>query len=227
MTENKMTQNPSAGGTAWHWACWWLLGAACFSVSQPLLRIPLLSWVQGSASFTMFSVLYPVLSVAVIGFSAGLFEEGFRFLFKRFFLRPAQCTAAQPLLFGLGHGGAEACIILLPLFLHGYSVWELRFALAERVLALLLQILLTVIVWNGFQTGRRLRYLAAAVLLHGLVDSVLPLLVRHGMTVVTVELVFGAVVLCAAAYAYRSRRLYLRAESDDREEDKEKENVKI
>lgn len=227
MTKKDRTENPSAGRPMLLWVCWLLLGAACFVVSQPLLRIPLLSLVQGNVSFTMFSVLHPVLSVAVIGFSAGLFEEGFRFLFKRFLLRPVRCTVAQPLLFGFGHGGAEACMILFPLFLQGYSVWELRLALVERVLALLLQLSLTVIVWNGFQTGRRLRYLAAAVLLHGLVDSVLPLLMQHGMTAVTVELVFGVIVLCAAVYAYRSRRLYLQGTYGNKEIERKEKDAEI
>lgn len=199
---------------------WFVLGAACFFVSQPLLRIPLLGLVNRSMWFTMFSTLHPVLAVVLIGFSAGVFEEGFRFLFKRFLLRPARCTFAQPLLFGLGHGGIEAGLILIPLLMQGDAFGALHMALVERALAVLLHVTLTVIVWNGFQTGCRLGYLAVAVVLHGLVDSVLPLLARGGMQVPLVELVFAGMVLCAGIYAVLSRRLYLEGETKDEENSK-------
>ena len=200
---------------------WFVLGAACFFVSQPLLRIPLLGLLNHSMWFTMFSTLHPVLAVVVIGFSAGVFEEGFRFLFKQFLLRPAKCTIAQPLLFGLGHGGIEAGLILIPLLMQGYAFSVLHMALIERVLAMLLHLILTVIVWNGFQTGRRFRYLAAAIVLHGLVDSVLPLLARSGMQVAYVELIFAGMVLCAGAYAVLSRKLYLQGGTENDEENAE------
>lgn len=188
---------------------WFLLGAACFFVSQPLLRIPLLALLSKSVGFTMFVTLHPILAVAVIGLSAGVFEEGFRFLCKRFLLRPAKCTIVQPLLFGLGHGGIEASLVLIPLFLQGYSLGDLNMALIERSLAVLLHVFLTVIVWNGFQTGQRFRYLLVAIVLHGVVDSVLPLLANYGIPVGIVELIFAAMVFCIGAYAFLSRKLYL------------------
>lgn len=197
---------------------WFVLGAACFSVSQPLLRIPLLGLLNHSMWFTMFSTLHPVLAVVLIGFSAGVFEEGFRFLFKCFLLRPAKCTVEQPLLFGLGHGGIEAGLILIPLFLQGYPFRALHMALIERVLAMLLHLALTVIVWNGFQTGRRFRSLSVAVVLHGLVDSVLPLLARGGVQVAFVELIFAGMVLCAGVYAVSTRKLYLQGGTENEEE---------
>lgn len=188
---------------------WVLLGAACFFVSQPLLRIPLLALLSKSVGFTMFATLNPILAVVVIGLSAGVFEEGFRFLCKQFLLRPAKCTIAQPLLFGLGHGGMEASLVLVPLFLQGYTFGDLKMALLERVLAVLLHLFLTVIVWNGFQTGQRFRYLLVAIVLHGVVDSVLPLLTKYGIPVGIVELIFAAMVLCIGAYVFLSRKLYL------------------
>ncbi|WP_283606569.1 YhfC family glutamic-type intramembrane protease [Faecalispora anaeroviscerum] len=206
-----------SGRTFRKYLWWFLLGAACFSLSQPLLRIPLLGLVNHSVWFTMFSMLHPVPAVVAIGLSAGVFEEGFRFLCKRFLLRPAKCTMVQPLLFGLGHGGTEACLILIPLLLQGYAFWELQMALMERALAMLLHLSLTVVVWNGFQTGRRFRYLAAAIVLHGLVDSVLPLLAQRGMQVAFVELIFAGMVLCVGAYAIASRRLYLQGGTENEE----------
>lgn len=188
---------------------WVLLGAACFFVSQPLLRIPLLALLSNSVGFTMFATLNPILAVVVIGLSAGVFEEGFRFLCKQFLLRPAKCTIAQPLLFGLGHGGMEASLVLVPLFLQGYTFGDLKMALVERLLAMLLHLFLTVIVWNGFQTGQRFRYLVVAIALHGVVDSVLPLLAKYGLPIGIVELIFAAMVLCIGAYAFLSRKLYL------------------
>lgn len=215
------SQGPNRNRLFFKYLLWFLLGAACFSVSQPLLRIPLLGLLGGSVWFTMFGTQHPVAAVMMIGLSAGVFEEGFRFLCKRFLLRPARCTMVQPLLFGLGHGGIEAGLVLVPLFSQGYALGDLQLALVERVLAVLLHLSLTVIVWNGFQTGYRLRYLAAAIILHGVVDTALPLLVQYGMPVVFVELIFAGMVLCAGAYAVLSRRLYLQGGTKNEEKNME------
>jgi len=56
----------------------------------------------------------PVLIGVLIALTAGIFEETFRYLFKLFFLKPDKCEISQPIIFGLGHGISEVCMILLP-----------------------------------------------------------------------------------------------------------------
>lgn len=192
----------------WKYPLWTLLGAVCFFVAQPLIRFPLLNYLQGTADFAMFSLLYPIAALIFLGFSAGIFEEMARFLFKMFFLKPIKCPITQPVLFGLGHGLMEAVVLFLPLFMSGYSIEQLWLGLVERGLAILLHIALTIIVWNGFQTNKRMLYLIAAITLHGLVNSVLVSLQMLGMSAIHVELLFGVIVLLTTVYVVHSRKFY-------------------
>ena len=118
---------------------WFFLGAACFIISQPLLRLPILQKLQQSTDFTLAYALNPILIGILIAFSAGLFEEGFRFLFKQFLLKPIACPFAQPVIFGLGHGIAEAVYILGPAF-QLIPPAQLELAVLERILAIILHV---------------------------------------------------------------------------------------
>lgn len=199
---------------------WILLGAVCFFVAQPLTRIPLLHFVQGTVGFTMFSLLYPIAAIACIGFSAGIFEETARFLCKRFFLKPAKCSLAQPILFGLGHGAMEAGLLILPLLMSGYPLGQLWLGLVERALAIVLHIVLTILVWNGFQTNKKILYLVLAITVHGLVDSVFPALQRFNLSAIQIESIFGVVVLLPTVYAVYSQKYYIQGGQNGKENEK-------
>lgn len=189
------------------WA--FFLGCLCFTVSQPLTRIPLLSVLQADVQISVFAAVNTLLFAALVALSAGVFEEGFRFLFKRVLLRPAAAPFSQPLLFGLGHGLTEAVMLLLPAFLQGYTLNDLWLGVVERVLTVILHICLTVIVFNGFQKSKRFLYLLLAVLLHGLVDFVFPVLAAAGVSPLLIEGVYALIVVPVAAYAARSKKFYL------------------
>jgi len=185
------------------------LGCLCFTISQPLTRIPLLNTLQADIHVSVFIVANALLYIALVALSAGVFEEGFRFLFKRFLLRPAACAFSQPVLFGLGHGLTEAAIVLIPLFVQGYALTDLWVAILERALSVVFHIFLTVVVFNGFQRSRKWRYLIVAVLLHGAVDFVLPVLASAGVSVLIVEALYFVFVVPCAVYAVRSKKYYL------------------
>lgn len=189
------------------WA--FFLGCLCFTVSQPLTRLQLLNALQADVRVSVFAAVNALLFMALAALSAGVFEEGFRFLFKRFLLRPAAAPFSQPLLFGLGHGLTEAAMLLLPAFLQGYTLSDLWLGIAERALTVILHICLTVIVFNGFQKGRRFLYLLLAVLLHAVVDFVFPTLVAVGVSPLLTEGVYALSVIPVAVYAARSQKLYL------------------
>ncbi|HET7010391.1 MAG TPA: YhfC family glutamic-type intramembrane protease [Anaerolineales bacterium] len=60
------------------------------------------------------------LSALLLGLSAGVFEEGARYLIYRLWIRTAR-TYREAVVFGLGHGGAEAVILgVLSLIQHVY-----------------------------------------------------------------------------------------------------------
>lgn len=204
----------------------------------------------GAATFIIFAlVLEPVLHALVLqsgagailqkniwlyglygGLAAGLFEETGRFLAFRFVLR-GQTGRRTPLAYGIGHGGAEAFLLVgltmaSNLFLglsyaRGASVPpEIAPAVEallatpasmflwsgfERLMAMALQLALSVLVFAGVHTGRRWLY-PAAVLVHAAVDFA-AVVSNAFLPVAATELVVAALTAAAlflAARVYRS-----------------------
>jgi uncharacterized membrane protein YhfC len=91
------------------------IGGATFLLSQAV-HIPFnsafLNPILARLGFgTGASAGWPLaLAAVLLGLSAGVFEEGARFLVYRFWIRNAR-TYRQGVTFGLGHGGAEAIAI--------------------------------------------------------------------------------------------------------------------
>ena len=75
--------------------CFWkkryipyMLGILAFVVSQILIRIPMLNYLNGtSTDFQMFSVMQPILFAVLLSISAGIFEEIARFIAMRYFMK--------------------------------------------------------------------------------------------------------------------------------------------
>ncbi|NLX71400.1 MAG: YhfC family intramembrane metalloprotease [Clostridiales bacterium] len=189
------------------WIIWCLLGAVCFIVSQPLLRLPILQYLQSSTDFMLAYTLNPMLFGILIALSAGVFEESFRFLFKQFLLKPHKCAFSQPIIFGLGHGVAEAIMVLLPA-LSIVPVSQLGLAFFERVMAIILHINLTILVWNGFQRNRRFIYLLIAIGIHGFVNSLIPILSQFQNSILFIEGALVVINILMTGYSYYSRKYY-------------------
>jgi uncharacterized membrane protein YhfC len=91
-----------------------LVGAVVFIASQ-IFHIPFNTYVLNPllASIGFDAETGPGLTLAIaallLGLSAGVFEEGARWLAYRFWIRKAR-TWPQGVVFGAGHGGAEAII---------------------------------------------------------------------------------------------------------------------
>lgn len=92
----------------------WLVGAATFVGSQ-VLHIPfnlaVLNPTMARLGFGAEARPGPALAAAalLLGLSAGVFEEGARWIAYRFFLRRAR-SWGEGVTFGAGHGGAEALL---------------------------------------------------------------------------------------------------------------------
>ena len=186
-----------------------LLGSICFIVSQPLIRIPILNYLQGTTKFILFYRLNPLLVGIIIAFSAGIFEEGFRFIFRSFISKPVKLGILEPIIFGLGHGLAEAFILLGPVIFR-VPLSSLYVGILERFLAIILHIGLTVIIWNGFQLNKKYRYLGIAILVHGLVNSLIPILSFSQYWIILIESSLAIIDICIIIYIYKSRKYYLR-----------------
>jgi uncharacterized membrane protein YhfC len=90
------------------------VGAATFIGSQ-VLHIPFNLWVLAprldAAGLAQATEGVPLLILAVAyGLSAGVFEEGARYLVYRFWIRDTR-RWREAVQFGVGHGGAEAIIL--------------------------------------------------------------------------------------------------------------------
>lgn len=188
-----------------------LLGSICFIVSQPLIRIPILNYLQGTTKFMLFYRLNPLLVGIIIAFSAGIFEEGFRFIFRSFISKPVKLGILEPIIFGLGHGLAEAFIILGPVIFR-VPLSSLYVGILERFLAIILHIGLTVIIWNGFQLNKKYKYLGIAILVHGLVNSLIPILSFSQYWIILIESSLAIIDICIIIYIYKSKKYYLREE---------------
>lgn len=184
-----------------------VLGFLCFIIAQPLLRFPLLGWLNQNPDFTLVRMMNPLLIGVLIALSAGTFEETCRFLFKFLLIKPDKCAISQPILFGLGHGIAEACVVLLPA-VSIYSISSL--ALLERFLAIIFHVTVTIVVWNGFQRNKKVLYLLLAILLHGMMDALIPIISTFTTSLIIFEGAFLVVDIFMVIYAFHSRKYYLK-----------------
>lgn len=88
----------------------WLLGAAGFFVTQILIRLPLLTALQGQSWFLKFVNSHLFAYAFGLAFSAGLFELAGRLAVAK--LMKKKLTYRRSLAAGLGHGGIEAMLLV-------------------------------------------------------------------------------------------------------------------
>ena len=86
------------------------LGMLACSVSQLGIRIPVLQLLLPRWVWFHVLQLYPWAYGLFLGLTAGVFEEGARWIAIRFFLKD-RTDLEHGLAFGLGHGGVEAMIL--------------------------------------------------------------------------------------------------------------------
>lgn len=186
------------------------LGVLCFLLTQVFTRVPLLTWLQKQPAFMLWIMSFPLLGSVLVAMSAGVFEESGRFLVKALAIRPARTRIWEPIVFGLGHGLCEAVWLFSSIWsmigLMGPS--ELILPVVERLLAVTMHVGFSVMIWNGFQLDKRLRYLLIAILVHGLVDALIPLAGKLGLGVLQLEVLFAGIAVLLLFYTIYSRKYY-------------------
>lgn len=201
--------------TIWRGLLVFVLGAACFLITQVFTRVPLLGWIQKQPGFILWAVSVPLLSGILIALTAGLFEEVGRFAIKALALKPARSQFWEPIVFGLGHGICEAVWVFS-------SAWgmlalvqpsQLVLPIIERLLAITMHIGFSVTIWNGFQHYQRIKYLLIAILAHGLVDAAIPLAGRLGWGVLQLESLFALFATAMIIYVVYSKKYYQEKEN--------------
>jgi uncharacterized membrane protein YhfC len=87
-----------------------LSGAVVFFLFQMVIRIPLISYLQGNVWFYVNIASSQVLMAAFLSFTAGLVEEIGRYL--AFHLLRRKVSYSNALGYGIGHGGFESLAIV-------------------------------------------------------------------------------------------------------------------
>ncbi len=86
------------------------VGVLSFTITQIIIRIPLLQVLQTTAWYQNLATTNLFLTSLILAFSAGLFEETGRFLGFKWPLKN-QMEWKDGIAFGIGHGGMEALYI--------------------------------------------------------------------------------------------------------------------
>ena len=229
------SRRDGSGSRRWPrvWRAFWC-GALAFTVSQVLLRIPLMTLVVPQFPEPVAGFL---LSGPMASYTAGLFEETGRLVVMLLLLK-AFHRWIDGVSFGLGHGGIEATLIVglstvnnlvvatlintgqwdavaaaLPAEqaaqIHGALVdtapWMFLLAGVERLAAMTLHIACSLIVLAGIVHGRKLIAWIAAVVLHGTFNVVAVLMVGGGVSPLLIEAVLVALALGLWVGIVRSR----------------------
>jgi uncharacterized membrane protein YhfC len=171
-----------------------ITGAVVFVVSQPLLRIPIITELGYNTWFVLYIQSNLVLYSIFLGLSAGVFEEVGRFIGLRFFMKK-RLSWGNGVVFALGHGGAEAILFAGVTYVKmifqaitgqasssASSVPPYLFLVGgmERMLAVVIHAGMTMLVLYSVK-HKKMRYLLYAILFHALVDSPLPILQHSGL----------------------------------------------
>ncbi|GGA91117.1 YhfC family glutamic-type intramembrane protease [Ornithinibacillus halotolerans] len=195
------------------------LGVLAFVISQLLFRLPLLDYLQShSTTYSMLSIMNPVLFAIAIGLSAGIVEELARYIMMRFFMKQRSFQAG--FLFGTGHGGIEAVWFvgisaISMLFSPLATFYNIDFLIGgtERFFALMLHIGLSIIVLHGV-IQRKFLFVVLAIFIHGFIDTLIgifPLIfesTNHVLIASEVSLAVTALVVISYSFLLKRRNMF-------------------
>lgn len=199
----------------------WLLGLATFMVTQVLVRMPILGMLGGYTWFQAFATFQPVLYILVLSFTAGLFEEGGRWLAMRFFFVKDHTSWGDGVAFGIGHGGFEAIwlvgyglLVMLfsdPAALAGFAPGSLWLGGIERLFAMMAHVAWSLIVQRSVKQKRGI-FLLLAIGMHTVYNFAPLLLLQFGAPAWAAELVLGVFSVALLLYTLRTRPAVAKAD---------------
>lgn len=201
-----------------------LLGGIAFTVSQLLVRIPILQGVLPYQAWFVILQMDPWAYGLFLGVTAGLAEETARWAAVRFFLKRER-DLGHGLAFGLGHGGVEAMAITgvnlaagLVMVIEGKGALfpadgaAILTAGMERLYAMAFHVGASLLVMHGVRKGKALAWLAGAIALHAIMDAAVVIFPAvFGVGILGVELygaAVGALTLAGGFFVFlRGQRL--------------------
>lgn len=190
-------------------------GVLAFTISQFCIRLPILTYILPQYAWFTVLQMNPLLYGLFMAGTAGVFEEGARWIAMRFL---KERTIYDGLAFGLGHGGVEAIgivginlVVMLCMTFAGQGALlsvtsgGIFTAGLERFFTIMFHVGASLIVMYGLRIGKSGRYLLAAIVLHTLSDMGASFPRIWGAGIMAVEMyaaVIAAGVLAIGLYCY-------------------------
>ena len=198
------------------------IGCVTFVLFAFVLERLTLTYVMKTAFWTAVTgnlFLYGIVG----GLFAGVFEETGRFVAFQTVLRRKRGNDHNALMYGAGHGGIEAILLLsAPMVINSIFAlqfnagvssalggiseaqqlinlpfWMLLIGAVERLAAITIHVSLSVLVWFAAKNGKKFWLFPLAIVLHAFVDAVAVILSSAGVNVLVIE---GAVYVIAIAF---------------------------
>ncbi|WP_054199020.1 YhfC family intramembrane metalloprotease [Clostridium baratii] len=198
------------------------IGAAAFFIAVQCIEGPInYYFLVGNKSTSSIITGNTILFMLYGGFMAGIFEETARYICFKFILKKER-RIQDAISYGIGHGGIEAILLVGITYLANTivsiminlgtplenglelasaqlsSVESYMFAIAgvERLSTIIIQIGLSIIVFNSVKYGKK-QYYFLAILIHALIDFPAVLAQKGVINIVTVE---SIIILVAIAF---------------------------
>lgn len=178
---------------------YFLGGALTFYITQIVLRLPLLEYLDSSMAFNKWAFKTGLVFVSIlIAFSAGIFEETGRFiLFK---ILPKNENSLDPGLYaGLGHGIFEALWIYIN-YMKGYPLNMIWGGLLERVFTIFFHLAMSIFIYDGVRNKEGIKTLLIAIFIHGAVDGLIPIFQSMGLSFI-LWIIIGVVGIVSLIYS--------------------------
>lgn len=189
--------------------CRWnifLLGGLCFFISQVVIRIPLIVWINESPSVHLWQMQNALLYGFLLALSAGVVEETGRFLFRKYLL-PKSFILWDAIVFGLGHSFVEVLFILHSNQLVGRLDQVHWLVYGERIVATFVHILLSIVVWNGFVQNKQGVFLGFAIFMHFCFNAIVPISQALGLDILWIEIMLLLLTLVYLRFVFQINRM--------------------
>ena len=187
-----------------------LLGLLAFFISNVLLG--------NNLCFCIFVVCISsdihsnVMFLGLIPIVISILSEGFRFLFKKYLIKNS-VMIYEPILFGLGFSFVLILKLFvsisffmgLPLTMDGLWMLEEIFMrlpfildnleIVEGIVLIILNIELSVLIWNGFLVNRKKLYLVIAILIHIFCHVSIDVLIYFNINKYSIGILFALILI--------------------------------
>lgn len=200
------------------------IGVLAFTVSQIVIRIPILTLILPKFMWFQIMQTQPVLYGLFLGLTAALFEEGARYIGMRYFLKN-KWQLENGIAFGLGHGGIEAMlivglnyIVILAFLITGnnalvpavFTPGAVCMGGIERLFAICFHTGASLLVMYGLYMKKPGIFLTAAILLHTICDAAIVILPQmFGVSTIGIEVffaIFATASLIVGIWLYKYKK---------------------